>query len=735
MADNLIHSTVSPKKLKFKPGENPAKFEVHVRNDSDDYASFQLAIEADYDKAKQQKYWYRISPEIGSFNPPGDLTKFQVELVDSPVAGFVGLMQLRLSVSSVELPDKDIILLPVDIEQGSVKMPLDLTMPVKEFHKSPGAVIDIPIIVRNLAQVPTNVNLTFSGIEAQWLRDGSERHFRLEGGEEVSKSFTCELPETIETIAKVYPFTIQADHSNGPSSSMVGTIEVLTIGYLDFGCQPKELTIPQSFSFAFWRTEPVTFLLKAENASNMIQELHIQIEKEGEKEDGGIFEVVEIQQNDEEKEDIVGIIDSIELLPNENEPIALRATGKRPWIGTTQRLIRHVNAVWSGCDRIDTRNENQTIILNIKPVFERSFIIQSAIFILLLLYFMIFLNPGKHSHENAVNTIEFNGVGDAMISGSTDQTIIEWNRKGFGLNTQSPKLGEIDNIGKAIRVARYKPVDNNVIAVGLENGEIQLWDLLSNNKKPLASFAESADDRVFDLAFTKDSRFLFSSHGSGKVLLWDITKDLRGLSDPNEKPKGTQKFDFSVFSLELVGNEESLLALVGRYNQFMVWNLANGKVSKVNYEIEGGQDDYIESLDVPESNPYIAVTSDNKGYITIWDLRNCSNLNQETCGKIIERWQDGHNGQAVRSVAFSPNGCYLASAGDDGNTKLWYLSDQGTKINDAQQGEVLDTSPKKKKFNTVDVITVGDTIYIVSGNEDTEVRLAERKRKFGGCDQ
>lgn len=737
MAENLIYTTISPNKIKLKPGANTTQFEVDVRNDSDNYASFQLTIEADYDKGKQQQNWYRISPEIATFNPPGDQTKFQVELIDSPVPGFVGLMQLRVSVSSVELPDKDTLLLPVEIEQGTVKLPLELTLPVNQFQKSPGSIMDIPVIVRNLGQIPTNARLTFVGIDPEWIIDGCDRNFKLEGGQDKTLNFTCELPNKLETIAKVYSFKIEAEHSQGPSSQIEGQIEVLTMGYLDFGCQPKELSIPSRFSFAFWRNDPVTYILRAENASNMPQELVIDITKQGKEDDGGIFEVVEIETK-EDDENIKGIIDNIVLEPKEIEPIALRAYAKRPFVGRTKKLIREVNAVWSGSDRIDTRNENQTIILNIKPIFATSFLVQSGIFILLLLYFFIFLNPSSHRHDNAVNSIEFNGVADNMISSSNDQTIIRWNTDGFAINPTPPKLGVIDQIGKAVRVARYKPVDNNVIAAGLENGEIQLWDLLSSGKKPLASFNQKeADDRVFDLTFSTDSRYLLSGHGSGNVLLWDITRELRGISNPNKTPVASNKFNFSINSMKLIGNEQNSLGVVGRYNQFMIWNnfVNNSNIRSVNYGIEGSQDNYIESLDVAPLKPYLAATGDNQGNITIWDLTDCTTLAQGDCGKMIDRWDDGHQKKAVRSVALSANGCYLATGGDDGTTRLWYLTDQGNKAVVSQQGEIIQRSKKDKKIITVDIITGENLIEVASGGEDYEVRYTEKERNYNlGCD-
>lgn len=82
-------------------------------------------------------------------------------------------------------------------------------------------------------------------------------------------------------------------------------------------------------------------------------------------------------------------------------------------------------------------------------------------------------------------------------------------------------LGEIGNARKAVRVVRFKPVDNDLVAAGLENGEIQLWNL-TGHRSMKDQMSYQRDDRVFALAFTQDSRRLFSGHGSGWVLQWDV---------------------------------------------------------------------------------------------------------------------------------------------------------------------------------------------------------------------
>ena len=76
---------------------------------------------------------------------------------------------------------------------------------------------------------------------------------------------------------------------------------------------------------------------------------------------------------------------------------------------------------------------------------------------------------------------------------------------------KNPGLGRVAQTNKAIRVARYRPRDNDHLAIGLENGEIQVWDLLENELATTLIAPDQRDDRVLDLLFSPDAQTLFSS--------------------------------------------------------------------------------------------------------------------------------------------------------------------------------------------------------------------------------
>lgn len=182
-----------------------------------------------------------------------------------------------------------------------------------------------------------------------------------------------------------------------------------------------------------------------------------------------------------------------------------------------------------------------------------------------------------------------------------------------------------------------------------------------------------------------------------------------------------------------MGKDDTNLAIGGRYNQLVVWNWENDELLQVPYP-QGGQDDYILSLDNAEFNPELLVTADNQGAITLWNMQNCLTGNSDC--KIIDRWPNGHGGQPVRSVALSADGCYLASGGDDGRVMLWPLTADGRRAGKFIDGKEVVRSYNRKKFNSVDIKVVNENIFIASGSDDTEVRVEIQKGLPElGCDQ
>ena len=711
MAENLIETIVSPKQLTFKPGGAPASFEVTVINDSDRFASFQLEVIAAGADSNRHTDWYSISPEVSTKKPPGDSTQFHIAIKDTPVPGFVGQMDLQVRVFSMELGNEDRVRVRLTLEQGT-GFPLKLDLPIEKFQAYPGNQIEIPVLVYNPGQLSTNAVITCLKLDSTWLLEGLDRRLNLPPGGQATATFLCQLPSGIEASSQLYPFTIEARHQYGSPAQIGGMLEILPTGEVKFRCTPTlHYLPPKSRGLPKRKSDPVTYLLEFENASNLYQQVSVRIEGK-----------------DQPKCTVEVIPEQADLIPGQASQLQLVVDSRRRRWGRTQKLQLVVAAVLSDQRLGEAAPPTENVELRVRPLIPFWLQIGAGLLLLLLLLLPWWWSLLPRGHKGPVRSVSFNGLGDWVISGSDDQTIRQWRVRG---NRLEP-AGILGTTNRAVRVVRYQPVDNNVVAVALENGDIQIWDLLSRKHRDLIA---ERDDRVFDLEFTKDSRYLFSGHGNDLVLQWDLEGDRDRNSTESTQPR-KQKLDFTVSDIALVGQGYKYLAIAGRYNRLVLLNLSGDqggtKLPAIPYPRPGSQDDYISSLALAANKPHLMAVADNQGYISVWDLGQCL-INPGMPCQQLDEWRGGEDGQPVRSVALSTNGCYLTSVGDDQRLMLWPLTTDGRRASKISDGEILDRF--SKKLNSVDVKVVGEDILIASGGDDHQVRLRrERRLPELGCD-
>jgi FOG: WD40 repeat len=755
MKTNLITTDISTTELTFKPGQSAVSFEINAINYSDRFASFQVEVLAAGTDENLAPNWYILSPEICTKKPPGDSTQFLVKIIDTPLPGFVGQMNLTVRVFSIELQEETRQLLRLNILEGSGGVGLQLTLPVQEFQAYPLQQIKIPVQVYNPSSQPANAVLKLTGINPTWLIE-EQQVIQIPSRFRVDAVFWCQIPDIIQTKSQVQPFTIAATITNGLSRQITGSLLILPQGIVEFKCFPQECRIPSRRRF-FWRSDPVIFHIEIKNCSNISQMFQLKINcsdkiKYELKTDLSLFiqdkkKSIEPVNHDVEINDFDPTID---LEIGETNQILLVTKIKRHWLGRMREFLIEVTTIQtqnlssvSDSRLSGTSPPNQTLKLKVLPFIPLGLILTGGVLLLGLLWWFSGLNPHHPflGHKKPVNSVQFDGLASTIMSGSNDQTIAEWKVTNFFNDLHNQFIGKIGNAKKAVRVLRYRPVDNNMIAAGLENGEIQLWGLTEETGL-IDTFSINKDDRVFALEFSQDSQTLFSGHGSGLVVQWDASLQRDQITKGSDRLLKKKQFDFAVYDLSFVGKDNRYLAVVGRYNQFLIWNLDQNKTFKVPYPT-GGQDDYILSVDVAEIAPDILATGDNQGNITIWNMKNCLDSSGEC--EVIDRWQGTKMGEAVRSVSFSDNGCYLASGGDDGKVMLWALTSEGKRPLAMADGSSLQTnlgikqevsqSYRQKKINSVDLKIVGENILIASGSDDNEVRIAKAKRIFNlGCD-
>jgi WD40 repeat protein len=747
---NLVKVTVSKRLIKLIPdlaidstteiGDAENEFDVTVINGSNKFASFSLELLAIGADANTNVKWYSLDPSASAKKPPGAQTAFHVIITKPPIQVYDATIDLTLRVFSVEHPDLfNSQKLSLKIEKP--RKPLRLYLPVKELKVYPGSEIEIPAILYNLSQKSTDVKLTITGIHRDWFTQGTEQKLHIDAGDSEKTSFWCEPPKSATTLSQEYEFKVEAksDISGNPIRES-GNLEVLPQGTVKFSCIPKIQIIPAiSGKNYVKKSGKATYELQFDNDSNLPQQVDI-----------------EILEKDKKQCDLV-IPQGIKIEPGEYKPMYLVAKKRRPWLGLKQRLFFEVIPFLRDPDtkepstQIYSHPQTQILELQVLPIIPVWLQLIALLLLLLLLLLIWYLNPADY-HTGPVNSVRLIGNGSLVASGSSDQTIRLWqvDRSPWQLDIRRLKYeGFIaQETQKSVRVIRQSPREDYVIASGLENGDIKLWNVLSNSE-PKSIF--NGNDRVFDLAFTKDSRYLFSGHGSGLVRQWNL--------ETRSKNPRLANLKFTIYALAISENAPNPLVIVaGRYNKIAFWNWVSSKIYELDNEFLNtkfednfspilGQNQYIDSLAIAD-DANIFASADNKGTIILWNLnkiRQCitalspigfttnTNNNQKTDGNyniissipcndaILEKWSDGHDNQPVRSVAFTQNGCYLASVGDDGRVMLWIL-ENGMRSPKYQKGKVIANFPKIR-LNTVDLKAIENNLYITTGDDKNRVRL------------
>ncbi|MBD3884248.1 hypothetical protein IFO70_21130 [Phormidium tenue FACHB-886] len=719
MNQRPITVTLSTQSLTVQPGEAPASLEVFVRNDSDQQAQFQVELlvpGADPNAASQ---WYRLEPEVSVAKPPGDTTRFQVFVFNSPLSNFSGTTTLTVRVTSPQLPAEERRVLRLILLAGAIEAPVSLSLVLPHLQTYPRNSIDILVRVRNLTYQPLEVLLKLAGILPAWLPEGAERRIALSPSAEQVLAFQCQPPALTHAPSRAHSFRVEAISKGSSPVGAEGILEVLPIGFIRFAAEPIQQSIPAAGALLpDWKTKRAKVYAAIENLSNVEQKVGLAVQKSS----PSCHCELPLPAN-------LGLRETVKL------PVQVQV--ERPWLGWGRRLRLILTPQLLAATAVEVEPAQQAVELKVLPIIPLW--LSLVLLALMLTLLALLLRPQPLAHTDLVNAVRFSGDGLSIVSGSQDCTVRWWRVEGDRLRAEGEfsgavretcnkqplqKQGTLAFAERSVNVLEFLPKENNRIAAGTDNGSVQILELATRRLvQTIKDPADTKTDRVFALAFTDDARTLFSGHGSGTIRLWQRPSD--GQNFPEQPASFKVPQNQQVRALALSPDNRTLLS-AGANNSLFLWQLGNASPQpQPILPLLGDKAppfaDFIWSI-VFLPNSTTLATSDSNGNLALWQLDQCQpEATSLRCP--VQFQQAGEPGQPtfVRSVRVSQDGRWLASAGDDGRVLLWQLNEQ--RQFSGERRLIYQSSAAPREIPTIDLKNRERDLLIVTGGYDRQVRL------------
>ena len=798
MVSSSVKLILSKREITFKPDDakdfarfhdgSQSDLTVTVINTTEKFASFQLELIVGELENNAEFEWYSTEPHICAKKPPGDRTQFNVTILKSPIPAYDISIPVKIKILSPEIENistEETLILKVSPPEKS----LWVDFPIREFTGYPGDRIKVPALIYNWSTNAKDLTLQIAVNSPKkketlksgdWFPQGEQQLLHLDAGNHQEVFFWLVPPKQTQTASCTYQLTLEGNDDQGNSKSTYAAIEIFPFGKIKVAC-PEYQQEAISTTSRFRRKAQCQgfFSLFFENKSNVEQQINLDVKT--------------LNQNT--------YLKSIEpktltLETDHAGKMQLSLVSQRHWLipkTVSVNVAPSISCPSSGetIESISINPSSQPLELKIKPVLPFWIQLLALAGILSIPCFWWLYTLPRARHIAPVNSVSILATGDTMFSGGRDQRLIHWkiNRRTQLLLPDSRRL-DFERIvsdnetqqttSRSIGVIRHLPEDNNnQIAIGLEDGSVELWNINEASKIRTFSIGNDGSDRVFDIAFTKDTNFLFSGHGSGQVNRWPVKGNPEGKAKSYLYLAGTSISSIAVSEAE---DSPDLLIAGGQYNRLAVWDYENKKgynlaykphaSSKISSLVTGPQS-YITSVaavDIDEDKGSILVTADSKGLLTIWSLdeiRRCAKLNSRgvhlretksrnadglsyfslranegilninSCpGLIVDQWQASELNLPIRDTKISSSGCYIATAGDDGRVMLWSL----TKENRVVSKEGLKVKEfKDAELNSVDLHHQANTnnnkntIFIASDAPNNHIRLYRQELENHGC--
>ncbi len=241
-------------------------------------------------------------------------------------------------------------------------------------------------------------------------------------------------------------------------------------------------------------------------------------------------------------------------------------------------------------------------------------------------------------HDNTVMEMAFNSDGTRLATCSMDQTVCLWDGvTGEAIATLQGHCGRVNCVA-------FSPDGKRLISGSLDR-TVRLWDA---GKGSFLAVMSGHSASVQGVGYSADGHSIVSYSTDSTIRLWDaqLVENLGVL-------RGHTKFVYSV----VYHPDGKQVVSAGWDGTVRVWDLATGKQRLL---LNHGDKAIVSSVAIHPTGLFLA--SRARGMVYLWDL---------TTGQELHRWNAPSDEWRDTRLAFSPNGDLLATGCRDGSIRMW----------------------------------------------------------------
>jgi WD40 repeat protein/transcriptional regulator with XRE-family HTH domain len=252
-------------------------------------------------------------------------------------------------------------------------------------------------------------------------------------------------------------------------------------------------------------------------------------------------------------------------------------------------------------------------------------------------------------HSNSVRAIAISPDGRFLASGGGDRVIKLWE---IASGTCIETIPAHDDWVQTLAFS----LDGRFLASGSEDRSVKLWAL--GQETTCVQTLREHQEWIWSIAFSPDSTQLASASGDHTIKLWEVNS--------GECLQTLQGHRGLVRAVAFHPDGE-VLASGGGSRQLRLWEMATGRCFR---SVQGHSNPLRAAAFSPDSS--LLASSSGDRLLRFWDVRAEALVSDGEITRPLKTWT-GHR-ELVWSLAYSPDGKFLATGSEEGTVKLWEVA-------------------------------------------------------------